>query len=114
MEEGGDDIPGHVDGDPGNMEKWEEMVEPEEVEVRGSFVKEWRGHHTGHGSHGGAPQLLEFGGAADPLGPSRGIGQQGQQAMVRPQRHSPHLYIERGLEVQSACGKWEWLVSRSC
>ena len=71
----------------------------------GSFVEEWRGHHTGHGSHGGAPQLLEFGGAADPLGPSRGIGQQGQQAMVRPQGHSPHLYIGRGLEVQWACGK---------
>ena len=34
VEEGGDDIPGHVDGDPGDMEKWEEMVEPEEVEVR--------------------------------------------------------------------------------
>ena len=34
VEEGGDDIPGHVNGDPGDMEKWEEMVEPEEVEVR--------------------------------------------------------------------------------
>ena len=34
VEEGGDDLPGHVEGDPGDMEKWEEMVEPEEVEVR--------------------------------------------------------------------------------
>ena len=44
----GEDLPKHEEGDPGDMEKWEELVEPEEVEVRNYTMVEPLASRQGH------------------------------------------------------------------
>ena len=54
----GEDLPKHEEGDPGDMEKWEELVEPEEVEVRNYTMVEPLASRQGHQLLGAVARMV--------------------------------------------------------